>query len=78
MINAFQFAQMPAIEFGWGITQTQLPDAILKATQKRILLVCSHYVNQHFVAQRFEQVMAQRDVHRVEVSGEPTTTLIDQ
>ncbi|WP_044413704.1 iron-containing alcohol dehydrogenase [Thiomicrospira microaerophila] len=78
MIPPFNFAQMPAIEFGWQVTQTKLSDAILAASQQSILLVSSGYVNQHYVDSRLAKVLAQRNVLRCVVQGEPSPDLIDQ
>jgi alcohol dehydrogenase len=78
MLSSFSFAQMPAIEFGWQVTQTKLSDAILAASQQSILLVSSGYVNQHYVDSRLANVLAQRNVLRCVVQGEPSPDLIDQ
>lgn len=78
MILPFSFAQMPAIEFGWGVTDHKLAEAILNQTQDSLMLVSSGYADQHFVEPRLTSVLQQRQVHRVVVKGEPTAELIDR
>lgn len=76
-LKPFQFAQMPAIEFGWGCTDQKLAQSILAQSQQRVMLISSGYADQHFVAPRLHDVFAQRDVHRVIVRGEPSPQMID-
>ncbi|AHF01954.1 alcohol dehydrogenase [Thiomicrospira aerophila AL3] len=77
-MNNFSFAQMPAIEFGWGCTDSRLAESILAQTQKRLMLISSGYADQHFVEPRLQSVLAQREVHRVIVRGEPSPDLVDK
>lgn len=78
MIPAFQFAKMPAIQFGWGITDQQLAESLLKQTQQALMLISSGYADQHFVESRLANVLEQRRVHRVVVQGEPSAERIDE
>lgn len=78
MIPAFSFAQMPAIEFGWGVTEQKLSAAVLAHTQKQLMLISGGYADAHFVEPRLAEVLAQREVHRVVVQGEPSPEMIDQ
>lgn len=77
-INCFSFATMPAIEFGWGCTDSRLSAAILAQTQRRLMLISSGYADQHFVEPRLQAVLTQRDVHRVIVRGEPSPDMVDK
>ena len=77
-IKPFQFAQMPAIEFGWGCTDHKLAQAILAQSHQRVMLISSGYADQHFVESRLNDVFAQRDVHRAIVRGEPSPQMIDE
>ncbi|MBE0494080.1 MAG: iron-containing alcohol dehydrogenase [Thiomicrospira sp.] len=77
MIPAFQFAQMPAIQFGWGVTD-KLADAVLAQTKASLMLISGGYADQHFVEPRLAKVLEQRRVHRVVVQGEPSADMIDQ
>ncbi|SFR54857.1 iron-containing alcohol dehydrogenase [Thiomicrospira sp. ALE5] len=77
-MNSFSFAQMPAIEFGWGCTDSRLAESILAQTQKRLMLISSGYADQHFVEPRLQSVLAQREVHRVIVRGEPSPEVVDK
>ena len=77
-MTPFRFAQMPAIEFGWGCTDSRLAESILAQTQKRLMLISSGYADQHFVAPRLADVFAQREVHRVIVRGEPSPAMVDK
>lgn len=78
VMNNFSFAQMPAIEFGWGCTDSRLAESILTQTQKRLMLISSGYADQHFVEPRLQSVLAQREVHRVIVRGEPSPDVVDK
>ena len=77
MIPAFQFAKMPAIQFGWGITDQKIADALLAQTQQSLMLISSGYADQHFVEPRLTRLFEQRRVHRVVVQGEPSADMID-
>lgn len=77
-LKPFQFAQMPAIEFGWGCTDHKLAQAILAQSQQRVMLISSGYADQHFVESRLAEVFAQRELHRVVVRGEPSPQMIDE
>lgn len=76
-IEPFSFAPMPAIEFGWGCTESKLANSILAQTQHKLMLVSSGYADQNFVDSCLADVLNQRDVHRVVVRGEPSAETID-
>lgn len=78
MINSFSVAQMPAIEFGWGCTDSRLADAILAQSQHQIMLISSGYADAHFVEPRLARVLDSRKVHRVVVRGEPSPAVVDK
>jgi alcohol dehydrogenase len=78
MINSFSVAQMPAIEFGWGCTDSRLADAILAQSQHQIMLISGGYADAHFVEPRLARVLESRKVHRVVVRGEPSPEVVDK
>lgn len=82
MIEEFSFAQMPALEFGWDITKTKLADQILARTlaeaELPIMLVASKFVAENLVFSRFSKIKAERKIHQVIVSGEPSVNVIDE
>jgi len=78
VINSFSLAQMPAIEYGWGCTDSRLADAILAQSQHQVMLISSGYADAHFVEPRLARVFECRKVHRVIVRGEPSPAVVDK
>lgn len=74
----FEFAQMPAIRFGWDITRQSLDDTLCSLVKDRLMLVAGGHADAELAPERLPCTLTERQVHRVVVRQEPTPELIDQ
>lgn len=80
MLNAFQIAQLPKIQFGWGI-RDQFANAIAKHNFRSVVLISGRFLTRPggFSANFIEQLQSQNiRVNVFVVSGEPSPDLVDE